>query len=160
MSKLSKLSTLHNLSNYVMSVLTEYKRLLKSTSDYMTVYQTATTSYEVLLQGIKVDVVSDGEKYYMFNASASFFYWGNIDNKDFIQTVIDDIKRIGFVMLALEYLDNEKLIFSLMKAYEAEFYEQLVYVLGYCTVKLDDGTSLLLREYIEFFSEGPLQLSS
>lgn len=150
---------MYKLSRYVIEVLGEYRELLRSSADYMAIYQTATTSYSALLQGVHVEVVNDGKKYYMFD-EGKFFYWGMIDNNDFIQTVIDDIKRFGFVMLALKHLDNKKIVLSLMSVYETKFYEELSYVLGYCTVKLDDGTSLLLREYVEFFLEGPQQLSS
>lgn len=146
------------LVDLVKSILVEHKCIQKSSIDIWTTYQ-ATTSYEVRIYGELVDVYSDGKRYFCFD-KGEFFYCGTIDNHDLDQTIAEDTQRFGVVMLAFKHLEDENYLANLVVDHEIEFCEELIYVLGFCSVKLKDGTSLLIREYIDFLSGGPEQLLS
>jgi|GEM_PF-3789959 hypothetical protein len=144
------------LAKMLRPFLAEYKRMLESTVDYRTVYHVSNPT-NVEIHDEIVQIYHDDEKYYCFD-KGNFFYCGSIEDNDFIQTIANDTKAFGFVILAIKHLDDETYFENLLNAHELEFYKELYYVLGFCSIKLEDGTTMLLREYINFFNDEPKTL--
>lgn len=134
------------LREAVRSILNEYRISQKLTLDYLEVFKSK-TSFDVNLYGEFVKVFSHEKRYYLFDEEG-FFFIGNIDNCDLMRTVSNDIKTFGLVILALKHFKNDDYLSNLIEVYETEFCKEFLYLLGYYSVKTEDGTSFPLYDFI------------
>jgi len=135
-------------ADLIKPVLTNYMGIMRATEDHVEAYKTSSV-YKENIHGELIDVYSKGERYYLFEGNR-FFYSGIVDENNLIQTIKDDIKRFGLVILAFKHLEEENYLSNLVTLYEEPFARELNYVLGFCTVRLAGGTILSVHEFINF----------
>lgn len=136
------------LSCLVKPIMEEYLTSSMATVGYLKAFKSS-SPFRTNLYGEEMEVYNDGVRYYLFEGDR-FFDWGLIDNSNLIQTIEDDIKSSGLVMLAFKHISEEYYLENLMQLFREQFGRELIFVLGYCMIKLEDGSKLSVREFFEF----------